>query len=483
MAEQIQIDIKSTADTAGLDKSAAALQGVDKAGAGAGKSLVNSSQGFSAASAAASAANGSVQGVAAALGQLAPKLQALNAALPVIGLLMAAFTAWKRAIDALTESQERQAAGLREITSGNIAAGIDTVAASYDRLRQSIDEASQAQDDMLAGERAMAAARRDRELAEIELGKQQALAGEADPLKRRAIEADAAARAAGVQAAYGQGDEARTAAALAGRRDAAQARAQAAGTQEDVLTRRLAAALKAQGDVISLQTRARDDAWTPRGAEKAAARYTPEIAELGSAIADIGADLKAARDERIAAEAEVRRAESDIAANAVASGARGIARQAAAVAAGAGVSQAEAAIQARADAERAETAKREQAEAALAAKTKEASDLQERLAALARTARREQAESDAASGALGSAEAANAHRARPDRDRVLAPYREAAGREEAEARQANAAFASAKGEIGNLLKDLLADIKQLEGEVRQARSRAGRASVDVEAGG
>ena len=102
MAEQIQIDIKSTADTAGLDKSAAALQGVDKAGAGTQKSLVNSSQGFSAASAAASAANGSVQGVAAALGQLAPKLQALNAALPVIGLLMAAYTAWKRAIDALT---------------------------------------------------------------------------------------------------------------------------------------------------------------------------------------------------------------------------------------------------------------------------------------------------------------------------------------------------------------------------------------------
>ena len=483
MAENIQIDIKSTADTAGLDKSAAALQGVDKAGAGAKQSLVNSRQGFSAASAAASAANGSVQGVAAALGQLAPKLQALNAALPVIGLLMAAFTAWKKAIDALKESQQAQAAGLREITSGNIAAGIDTVAASYARLTQSIDEAKQAQDDMLAGERAMATARRDRELAEIELGKQQALAGEADPLKRRAIEADAAARAAGVQAAYGQGDEARTAAALAGRRDAAQASAQAAGTQEDVLTRRLTAALAAQGNVISLQNQARDDAWTPRGAEKAAARYTPEIAELGSAIAEIGAALKAARDERIAAEAEARRAEADIAANAVASGARGIGRQAAAVAAGAGVSQAEAAIQKRADEERQEAAKREQAEAALAAKTTEVSDLQERLAALERTARRETGEYEAAAGALGSAESANARRARPDRERVLAPYREAAGREEAEARQANAAFAGARSELGGLIETLLADIKQLEGEVKQARSRAGRSAVDVEAGG
>jgi len=66
---------------------------------------------------------------------------------------------------------------------------------------------------------------------------------------------------------------------------------------------------------------------------------------------------------------------------------------------------------------------------------------------------------------------------------VLAPYREAARREEAEARQANAAFAGARSELGGLIETLLADIKQLEGEVKQARSRAGRASVDVEAGG
>ena len=483
MAEQIQIDIKSTADTSGIDKSAAALQGVDKAGAGAGKSLVNSNQGFSAASAAAGAASGSVQGVAAALGQLAPKLQALNAALPVIGLLMAAFTAWKKVIDTLQESQEKQAAGLREITSGNISSGIDAVAASYARLTQSIDEAKQAQDDMLAGERAMATARRDRELAEIELGKQQALAGEADPLKRRAIEADAAARAAGVQSAFGAGDEARTAAALAGRRDAAQASAQAAGTQEEVLGRKLAQALQEQQRVADIQRKAIDSAWTSLGKDKAGERYDQEIAGLGASIKQLGADLKAARDERIAAEAEARRAESEIAANAVASGARGIGRQAAAVEAGAGVSQAEAAIQKRADEERQEAAKREQAEAALAAKTQEVSDLQERLAALERTARRETGEYEAAAGALGSAESANARRARPDRERVLAPYREAAGREEAEARLANAAFAGAKSEIGGLLKDLLADIRQLEGEVKQARSRAGRSAVDVEAGG
>ena len=483
MAEDLKIDIKSSADTAGLDKAAAALQGVDKAGAGAQKTLVNSSQGFSAASAAASAANGSVQGVAAALGQLAPKLQALNAALPVIGLLMAAFTAWKKVIDTVTESQRAQEAGLRAITSGNIAAGIDTVAASYDRLRQSIDEAKQAQDDMLAGERAMAAARRDRELAEIELGKQQALAGEADPLKRRAIEADAAARAAGVQSAFGAGDEARTAAALAGRRDAAQASAQAAGTQEEVLGRKLAQALQEQQRVADIQRKAIDSAWTSLGKDKAGERYDQEIAGLGASIGQLGADLKAARDERIAAEAEVRRAEADIAANAVASGARGIGRQAAAVAAGAGVSQAQADIDKRAAAQRQAEEDAARKEAALAAAQAEAQAQQERLDALARTARREQAESDAASVALGSAEAANVRRARPDRDRVLAPYREAAGREEAEARQANAAFASARSELGAMLRQLTGDIKQLESEVKQARTRAGRAAVDVEAGG
>lgn len=482
MAENIQIDIKSTSDTAGLDKAGQSLDKIKPSGDKAKAALVNSTQGFSAASAAAGAASGNISGIAAALGQLAPKLQALNAALPVIGLLMAAFTAWKKVIDTLVESQASQAAGLRDITSGNIASGIDAVASSYDRLRQSIDEASQSQDDMLAGERAMAAARRDADLAQIELDKQQSLAGEADPLKRAAIEAQAASRTAGVNAAYGQADEARTASALSGRRDAAQAQAQAAGTQEDVLLRRLASALQSQGNVIGLQEQARDKALTTRGGEKAAKRYDAEIASLGTSIQEIGAALKAARDARIAAEADARRADSAIAANAIAAGARSTTTQAAGVAAGAGVSQTQAAIDKRTADQAAAEAAVAQKEAALAAAQAQARAEQDRLSGFGQASRKESAESAAAADALSGAESANARRARPDRERYLAPYRETASREESEARQANAAFAGAKSEIGAMLQALTADIKRLESEVKQARSRAGRAAVDVEAG-
>ncbi len=479
--KRMEVEGKQLQET--LDKTAKDLDKTGDAGKKAASGGVQAQTGFAAASAAASAASGNIQGVAAALGSIAPKLQALQTALPVIGMLLAAFVAWKKAIEAIQDAQAAQAAGLREITSGNISAGIDRVSDAYARLTEEIDKAAQAQQDVLDGERKLAEAKRDSELAQIELDKQKALAAESDPLKRQAIEADAAARKEQVSSAFGQGEEARTAAALTGRRDAARNQAQAAAIQEDVLTRKLAGALQQQGNVQALQREDMEGLWMPWNASrKTGKKYEPEIAELGEKIKEVRGQLADVRKERLDAEAEAGRAEADIAANQVSAGARATERQAAAVAAGAGVAGAQKNIVKRDADSEAQTRKLQQTEEALAAKEDEARALQDKLDGLARSARQETGEAREASAALAGAEAANARRARPDRERNLAPYRQTATREEAEAREANAAFAGAKGEIGKMLQALVADIKRLESEVKAQRSRSARAGVDVEAG-
>lgn len=482
MSEEVLIDIKSTADTKGIDDASKGLDNLSKTGDNADESAKKSATSMKVVGATAAATSGSIQGVAGAINTLTGNLQAMQAALPLIGALMAAFTAWKKVVEALIESQAAQAASLRDITTGNIAATIDSVAQSYNRLKQSINAVNSAQKDILEAERSLAAARRDSELADIELEKQKKLADENDPLKRRQIEAQAAARTASVQGAFGQQDEQLLAKSLLSQRDAAAAQREAADAQLTSLTNMFSRTAKEFSQTTLMQRQAMDKAWTPSGAEKAGARYAKSIEALSASIKELGAQIQSAKAESDVANADYNRAQTAIEINAISSSSRTTQAQATSIAAGAGVVQAQGAIDARAAKATAQAEQLANLEQKLAEKNQEAADLQDHLNQMHAAAIVQKAEYEAAQQALSEAQTANARTARPVRERILAPLQSTAEREEEEARAATAAFSSTKVAIGEMLKTLTAEIKALEREVKTNRLRTSRAGMDVEAG-
>jgi hypothetical protein len=244
----IWIKIRSMFDSAGTKEAAASVAQVGAAGKSAevgikagGAAAVQAGTGFQAASAAAAAGSGSIQGVTSAMAQLLPKFAALQAALPVIGLAVAAFMAWKRVYDLLAESAEKAAASIRETQSDNFAAGAESMAESYGKLSAEIERAAAAQDTLLAHEQNLAAAAYERDKAALTLEKSKAMQNAGSDEERKRIEANFAMRGADVDLAYSAGNVARQNEAFAAKESAAAIREAAAIEQRDKLYAKMSA--------------------------------------------------------------------------------------------------------------------------------------------------------------------------------------------------------------------------------------------------
>jgi hypothetical protein len=193
---QIQASVVITSDTSGAQRATAALNGVNAAGGkaaegttAAAKSTRFSSEEFTRAARSASVLNGSMEGLGAMAHQLATKFAGIASALPVIGLMIAAFTAWKAAITAVVDAHKRNEEAMRSIKVGNLDSQIKSLADSYRRLTDEIDNTTTSQKLMLEAQQAIAESTARQEKANIDLAEISAMENEKDPLKQAVLKA------------------------------------------------------------------------------------------------------------------------------------------------------------------------------------------------------------------------------------------------------------------------------------------------------
>ena len=204
----VKIGIVTTADAAPIEKTEKSLDNLGEASArvttkttGTKKALISSEQSMSAMGAASSAASGNLTGVASAMGQLAPKLQGLSAALPYIGLATAAFAAWKKVIDTLAESSRKMRMDLMASVDDQLNNALERSTAAYARMRQEMDDTATARRALSTAEAEAAAARSRERLAEIEAERAKAKSElqPGDELGARRVDAKYDARVAAEQ--------------------------------------------------------------------------------------------------------------------------------------------------------------------------------------------------------------------------------------------------------------------------------------------
>jgi len=272
-----------------LDKTADSLGKVNK-------SARVSVEDFTRAARSASVLTGSMEGLGALASQVATRFTAVASALPVIGLLIAAFTAWKAAINAVTESQKAAAASLRDITATNSENAVRNMAKAFDDLQKSIANAGEEQKRFVDGQQAMAEAQKALTLANIDAAEQAALSNEADPLKQAVIKARFAEQRASVTATSDTETEARKADMLDRQRALAEMAQQSAAEQAAALQTEYSRTSLRGATLAEKQKTAMDAAWTPKGVETAGAILQPERDRNLKELQDLAAQIKAAKD-------------------------------------------------------------------------------------------------------------------------------------------------------------------------------------------
>jgi hypothetical protein len=215
---------------------------------------------------------------------------------PEIGLLIAAFTAWKAAITAVTDAQKAAAASLRDITATNSENAVRNMAKAFDDLQKSIANAGEEQKRFVDGQQAMAEAQKALTLANIDAAEQAALSKEADPLKQAVIKARFAEQRASVTATSDTETEARKADMLDRQRALAEMAQQSAAEQAAALQTEYSRTSLRGATLAEKQKTAMDAAWTPKGVETAGAILQPERDRNLKELQDLAAQIKAAKD-------------------------------------------------------------------------------------------------------------------------------------------------------------------------------------------
>jgi hypothetical protein len=273
-----------------LDKTADSLGKVNK-------STRVSVEEFTRAARSASVLTGSMEGLGALVSQVATRFTALASALPVIGLLIAAFTAWKAAINAVIESQKAAAASLRDIKSQNFANGVNSMAEAYARLDKSIASANAKQKIFLEGQDAMEEAQHQLALASLAADKQAALSKETDPLKRALISAQFEEQLTGLNAGRARQKDARKLEALDATVVSASEERRAREDSIREMQARYSQGSKAGAELMAAQRTAMDAAWTPRGRESAGKEYQDEINKNTESQKQLAEQIKKAQDD------------------------------------------------------------------------------------------------------------------------------------------------------------------------------------------
>lgn len=302
---KIRIGIETTGDTKAVDDATKKVDNLSKKNEDSAKSSgkaakggIDASKGFATLGQTAAASSGSIGGLASALGGMAQQLPALAGMAGPIGMAIAAFMAWKSAIDAVIDSQESLAKGLRDTAAGNVEAGVRSLIRYYNDLQKAIANAADEARLYADAEASKDDAQTKADLAALELDRSRRLASLApgDTLGARAVDLDAAERRAGIEDAAAKRRSDRELAALRAQESASAAAMNAAQGQRGELEGRFS---ELGGQYASTADRMRsriDSAWTPGGKQRAAEEGERELARIAAAMEKVAEEIRAATD-------------------------------------------------------------------------------------------------------------------------------------------------------------------------------------------
>lgn len=305
--------IRSLFDGTGSKEAAANVAAIGKASEDMSvksKSAAGSTEkAFSAINSAAAVTEGGVMGVGNAVKNLAGQFPALNAALGPVGLALAAFAAWKKAIDAVRESRESLARGRFDTTVGNEEASIRSLARAYDELQRSISSAEDARKRLSDAESAKDDARLAADLAKLELAQAEAQAAldPGDSFGRRRVDLDFAARRSSITDAAALRRSDRELSGLRGEGATQEAFKRAAEETVAALTEKFST-LSKEYAAVNAKAQSADKWWAVtdvaerRVKEAAYKQAQPDLARIAAAMEAVAAKLTAATDTRDAAE-------------------------------------------------------------------------------------------------------------------------------------------------------------------------------------
>lgn len=311
---KVTIAVESTANTAPLDASAKSVGTLSeksdesaKSGARAKEGGLNAAKGFAALGQTAAASSGSVGGLASALGNMAQQIPALAGSAGPIGLAIAAFMAWKSAVDAVRAAQDDLAKGLRDTAAGNSEAAIKSLSKAYEDLQEAIADAADEAQRYTDAESSKDDARTKADLAALELEKAQRKAAldPADTFGGRRLDLDMAEKRAAIEDAAAQRKADRELAALRAKAAAAQASKTAAADYMDDQQSEFAG-LGAQYSFVANETRKRvSSPWqTSAMRQKAAEEGAREMDRIAAAMEKAAENMKAAAETMKAADRE-----------------------------------------------------------------------------------------------------------------------------------------------------------------------------------
>jgi len=299
----IDIRIRANSNAAGeIDKTNRSLDNLDKSQGKAAKSAkaskeacVSAGQGFASVGQAASvAASGGLGPLSAALGGLSQQLPSLAAAAGPIGLVIAAFTAWKSAIDAVRTAAENVQKEITGIQLGNMQSGVRRLNESYKELTDQLSAASAELSRFYNAESAGADAVKRAELAKLELQAAEARAklDPGDEFAARRLELDVARQKAAIEEAASARALKREQTAILQQTDLTRTEYGAAQAQQTALADK-AAQIMAKIVQVNEQARAKADAdeWGFRkkeiwaGANQTTAGYASELAKVRAEMA------------------------------------------------------------------------------------------------------------------------------------------------------------------------------------------------------
>jgi len=301
----IDIRIRANSNAAGeIDKTNRSLDNLDKSQGKAAKSAkaskeasVSAGQGFASVGQAASvAASGGLGPLSAALGGLSQQLPSLAAAAGPIGLVIAAFTAWKSAIDAVIKAGEDLRANITDIQLGNAESGVRRLNESYKELTGQLSaaaaELSRFYNAQSAGDDAVKRA----ELAKLELeyAERKAALDPSDTFGSRRLDLDISQRKAAIEEAASARALQREQTAISQQTDLTRTEFVAAQSQQSALADK-AAELLAQQALIS--ERARNKAagkWTSAGREEVWTAANKDLARVAAELAKVRSEMAAA---------------------------------------------------------------------------------------------------------------------------------------------------------------------------------------------
>ena len=194
--DDILIKIRTTFEGKGAAEASKSLDSLDQSSRRAAPSLDKaagsakvSTEEFARSAKMATAASGSIEGIGAMIQQLGSRISGFAAAIPIIGLVYAAFTSWKTVIDTLIERHREQLRLLRSIKDSNAAAALDSITKAYERMNTELERTADKQRIMLAGQTEMLKVEQELSEAKLKMAETAELASEKDPVKQDAIRA------------------------------------------------------------------------------------------------------------------------------------------------------------------------------------------------------------------------------------------------------------------------------------------------------